>query len=73
MDSNSYSIINRLQIEKRSGFYIIGAEDTVSSDQPFFFVGEKKKNHLSFTPGQYNAEEYDDKYVLKQTSDIYYD
>jgi hypothetical protein len=73
MDSNSYSIINRLQIERRNGFYIIGAQDSISSEQPFFFIGKKEKNHLSFTPGQYNAEEYDEEYVLKQTSDIYFD
>jgi hypothetical protein len=73
LDSNSYSIINRLQIEKRKDFYLVGAEDSISSEQPFFFVCKEEKNHLSFTPGQYNAEEYDNEYVLKQTSDIFYD
>jgi hypothetical protein len=73
MDSNSFPIINRLQIEKRRGFYLLAAEDSVSSEQPFFFICEKHRNHISFTPGQYNSEEYDLEYVLKQTSDIYYD
>jgi hypothetical protein len=73
LDTNSYSIINRLQIEKRKDFYLVGAMDSISSEQPFFFVCKKEKKHLSFTPGQYNAEEYDNEYVLKQTSDIYYD
>jgi hypothetical protein len=73
LDTNSYSIINRLQIEKRKDFYLVGAVDSISSDQPFFFVCNEEKNHLSFTPGQYNVEEYDNEYVLKQTSDIYYD
>ncbi len=73
LDSNSFPIISRLQIERRTDFYLLGAEDTISSDQLIFFVCKATGKHLSFTPGQYNIEEYDVEYVLKQTSDIYFD
>jgi hypothetical protein len=73
LNSNSFPIITRLQIEKRNAFFILGAEDFLSPDQPFFFVCKKNNNHLTFTPSQYNINEYDDEYILKQTSDIYFD
>jgi hypothetical protein len=73
LNSNSFPIITRFQIEKRNDFFILGAEHFLSSEQPFFFVCKKNNNHLSFTPSQYNIEEYDDEYMLKQPSEIYLD
>lgn len=73
LDSSVYPIITKFQIERRNNFYILGAEFDIGIRQPFFYVCDKKKNHLSISPGQYNAVEYNLESMLTQRSDIYYD
>jgi|WetSurMetagenome_2_1015567.scaffolds.fasta_scaffold00666_17 hypothetical protein len=73
MDSTSYPIVTKLQIEKSSPYYILGAKYSFDTTQFFFFICEKKWNHLSISPAQYNIDEYDVEAMLTQHSDIYYD
>lgn len=72
LDSTSFPIVTRLQIEKSSAFYILGAKYSFDTTQLFFFVCEKRWNHLSIFPGQYNIDEYEVQAMLTQHSDIYY-
>jgi hypothetical protein len=73
LDSTSYPVISKFQIEKRDNFYILGAEFDTGSSQPFFFVCDEKRNHLSISPSQYNSQEYNLESMLTQRSDIYFD
>lgn len=72
LDSTSYPVITRLQIEKSSAFYMLGAKYSFDTTQLFFFVCEKRWNHLSISPGQYNIDEYEVEVMLTQHSDIFY-
>jgi hypothetical protein len=73
LDIKTHPVVNKFQIEKRKGFYILGADFAYESTQPFFFVCEKNKDHFSITPGQYNIDEYVVESMLTQHSDIFFD
>lgn len=73
LDIKSYPIVTKYQIEKRNNFYILGADFAYESTQPFFFVCEENRNHLSISPSQYNSDEYVVESMLTQHSDIYFD
>jgi hypothetical protein len=73
LDAKTYPVVTKFQIEKRSNFYILGADFAYESTEPFFFVCEENRNHLSISPGQYNIDEYVVESMLTQRSDIYYD
>jgi hypothetical protein len=73
LDSSSHPIINRFQIERRNNIFLMCAQDFMTPEQPFFYVCKANGRHLSFTPEQYNANEYEDDFVLKQSSDLWYD
>jgi hypothetical protein len=73
LDIKSHPVVTRFQIERRSNFYILGADFAYESTPPFFFVCEKNRNHLSISPGQYNSDEYVVESLLTQHSDIYFD
>lgn len=73
LDVKSYPVVTKFQIEKRNGFYLLGADFAYESTPPFFFVCEESRNHLSITPAQYNIDEYVVESMLNQHSDIYFD
>jgi hypothetical protein len=73
LDIKTHPVVDKFQIEKRNGFYILGADFAYESTEPFFFVCQKNRDHLSISPGQYNVDEYVVESMLTQHSDIYYD
>jgi hypothetical protein len=73
LDINTHPVVDKFQIEKRNGFYLLGADFAYESTEPFFFVCQKNRDHLSISPGQYNIDEYVVESMLTQHSDIYYD
>jgi hypothetical protein len=73
LDIDSHPVVNKFQIEKRNGFYLLGADFAYESTKPFFFVCEESRKHLSISPSQYNIDEYVVESMLTQHSDIYYD
>jgi hypothetical protein len=73
LDIKTHPVVTKFQIERRNKFYVLGADFAYESTQPFFFVCEKNRNHLSISPGQYNIDEYVVESMLTQHSDIYYD
>lgn len=73
LDIKTHPVVNKFQIEKRDGFYLLGADFAYESTEPFFFVCQKNRDHLSISPSQYNIDEYVVESMLTQHSDIYYD
>jgi hypothetical protein len=73
LDIETHPVVNKFQIEKRKGFYILGADFAYEATKPFFFVCEESRNHLSINPGQYNIDEYVVESMLTQHSDIFFD
>jgi hypothetical protein len=73
LDIDTHPVVTKFQIEKRKGFYLLGADFAYESTKPFFFVCEKSSNHLSISPSQYNIDEYVVESMLTQHSDIYFD
>jgi hypothetical protein len=73
LDTDTHPVVTKFQIEKRNGFYLLGADFAYESTKPFFFVCEESRNHLSISPSQYNIDEYVVESMLTQHSDIYFD